>query len=190
MTRRVSRARHADAPLRLFIALWPSAAAARQLAAATDALHAACGGRKIPRENLHMTLAFLGSVMPGRVGEVEAAMRNVTGSGFELQLDAVEYRTRGGLWWIRATHLAPNLERLVQCLRELLRASGLRAEHRRFVPHITLLRDARPCATGQPPIQVTWPAREITLVCSHLDRRGARYEVIHRVALAKRTGST
>lgn len=189
MTGRVSRALRADAPLRLFIALWPSAAAARQLAAVTDALHASCGGRRIPRENLHMTLAFLGSVMPGRVGGVEAAMRNVTGSGFELELDAVEYRKRGGLWWMRATHLAPNLERLVQCLRELLHASGLCIEHRRFVPHITLLRDARPCATGQPPMQVIWPAGEVTLVCSHLDRRGARYEVIHRVAL-KRTGST
>lgn len=177
------RAPRADAPLRLFIALWPSAAAARQLATLTDKLHAECGGRKVPRENQHMTLAFLGSVAPGRVAEVEAAMHSAAGSSFEPQLDAVEYRKRGGLWWMRATQLDPGLERLVQCLRELLQTCGLRTEHRRFVPHVTLLRDARPCANGQPSMQVDWRARELTLVCSRLDRQGAHYDVIHRVAL-------
>lgn len=179
----------ADAPLRLFIALWPSAAATRRLATLTDELHAACGGRKIPRANQHVTLAFLGNLAPKRVTEVERVLQRVAGSSFELRLDVLEYHKRGGLWWARATQVDPALERLVQDLREVLNACGLRVEHRRFVPHITLVRDARHGAHGHTALPVTWRVRELTLVRSQLDRYGARYEVLHRVALANAAAS-
>ncbi len=48
---------------RLFLALWPTAAMQSELAdAARAVMESARGGREIPRESLHLTLAFLGSV--------------------------------------------------------------------------------------------------------------------------------
>lgn len=177
--------KRSDAPQRLFIALWPSRAAARQLAAMADVLHAACGGRKIPSANQHITLAFLGNVAPKQMAEVEGAMRSATGPCFDVRLDGVEYRKRGGMWWARATQVDPALELLVRRLREMLQACDLRVEHRAFVPHVTLLRDARPHADLPVTSPLTWRAREFTLVRSRLERDGARYEVILRVALAR-----
>ena len=50
------------APRRIFFALWPEPEVARKLHALSGAAHAVCGGRRMRRDTLHMTLAFLGDV--------------------------------------------------------------------------------------------------------------------------------
>jgi len=168
---------------RLFIALWPSAAAARQLANLTDALHAECGGRKIPRANQHVTVAFLGNVAAEGMVDVQQAMHQSVTHSFELQLDAVEYRKRGGMLWARASRVPEALDALVQQLRVRLGDAGFSVEDRAFVPHVTLLRDAQKPAHLNIPLHLNWQAHELTLVRSHLDRHAARYDVVYRVAL-------
>ena len=49
-------------PRRIFFALWPEPGVARQLDALAGAAHAVCGGRRMRRDTLHLTLAFLGDV--------------------------------------------------------------------------------------------------------------------------------
>jgi 2'-5' RNA ligase len=168
---------------RLFVALWPAASVAQRLEQFTAALSDECGGRRIVQQNQHITVVFLGSVTADRVAEVQGAMRAAAGRVFELQLDAVEYRRRGGMLWARATQVPDELDTLVRKLRTRLSELGFSIEDRAFVPHITLLRDARKPAELHT-LQARWRVDELTLVRSHLDSGGARYEVVHRVPLS------
>jgi RNA 2',3'-cyclic 3'-phosphodiesterase len=173
---------HASVRHRLFIALWPTAAVAQHLARLTSALQAEYGGRKIIQKNQHITVVFLGGITIDRIADVQGAMRAAAGQAFELQLDAVEYRRRGGMLWARATQVPDALDTLVRRLRASLRDLGFAIEVRAFVPHVTLLRDARkPAQLGT--LQARWRVNELTLVRSHLDNSGTRYEVVFRVPL-------
>ena len=165
------------------MALWSTAEVARQLVRITAALHAEYGGRKIAPQNQHITVVFLGEVGVDRVAEVQRAMQAAAGTPFELTLDKVEYRKRGGMLWARAMQVPDALSLLVNRLRTALIELGFTVEDRAFVPHVTLLRDARkPLQSAA--LNARWRVEELTLVRSHLDRHGARYEVICRVPLA------
>jgi RNA 2',3'-cyclic 3'-phosphodiesterase len=168
---------------RLFIALWPSARVARQLAGLTTALHAECGGRKIIQQNQHITVSFLGDVAPDQMAVVREAMQTSAGDAFTLQLTALEYRRRGGMVWARATQVPAGLASLADALRAALSERGFSVEHRVLLPHVTLLRDAHQPAWLET-LLLQWRVDELTLVQSHLARGGSRYEVIHRVPLA------
>jgi 2'-5' RNA ligase len=170
---------------RLFVALWPSAPVAQRLAQLTSVLHDECGGRKIIQQNQHITTVFLGGVTADRVADVQGAMRAAAGQAFELQLDAVAYRRRGGMLWARAAQMPDELDTLVRKLRAALGERGFSIEDRAFVPHVTLLRDARkPVLSLSHTLQARWHVNELTLVRSHLENGGARYEVVHRVPLS------
>jgi 2'-5' RNA ligase len=64
---------------------------------------------------------------------------------------------------------------------------GVPPEDRAFRGHLTLARSRRGDTDLRPltgtPITGWWRADEVTLVRSHLDSAGARYEVLERVAL-------
>src|SRR5205807_403857 len=62
---------------RLFFALWPDAGQRAALVHATRKAVRSSGGRPVPEESLHVTLAFLGSVPERRVAELQAIARRV-----------------------------------------------------------------------------------------------------------------
>jgi 2'-5' RNA ligase len=63
--------------------------------------------------------------------------------------------------------------------RELARL-GLRAEERPYVPHVTLLRNARRAPARNTFSPIDWRAREFVLVESVAANGGSGYEVIAR----------
>lgn len=134
-------------------------------------------------QNLHITLAFLGNVSAARAQQVRHAIRSASGPGFELWLDQVQYRNRGGMVWMRANVVPPALAQCVLRLRTALLALEFTVEDRAFIPHITLLRDARRPARLPEIAPAAWLVSEVTLVRSILERSGARYEIDLRVPL-------
>ena len=69
--------------MRLFVALVPPEEVRRRLEAEGRALRGLCGGgRMVPRENLHLTLAFLGETDRRRAAE--RAMDRAAGAPFSL----------------------------------------------------------------------------------------------------------
>jgi 2'-5' RNA ligase len=165
---------------RLFIALWPPAASRKALARLAEDAQAICGGRKIPEQKQHVTLAFLGDVEVAEVPDAKAALSAAGRVDFEFTLDALQYRRNGGMLWARPTQTPAELLALVERLRTALRARGLRAEERPFVTHITLLRDAVKPVQVMKPAPVSWRVREVVLVRSRLAAGGAEYQVVHR----------
>jgi len=170
----------ADAPRdgrRVFFALWPDDATRSALRFATQAAVQACGGRPIAKDNLHLTVAFLGglthaglvlarSVPPIQVGE------------FELTLDAVGVWPESKILWFAPLAPPPALGDLEGGLWDGLAEHGFRSAERIYRPHVTLARRARPIEQAVEP--VGWPVRELALVESLPYGKSVHYEVLER----------
>ncbi len=169
---RVSAA--ASERLRLFFALWPDAAARSALARYAQDAQAACGGRLMRPPNLHVTLAFIGDVDAARLDAILAAASTVAPRRLVLDIDRVEYWRHNRIVWAGASAVPDALVALVDELRAALDAAGVRYDRKAWVPHATLLRDAR--AAALPPLApVAWPVEGFVLVKSV---PGADYAIV------------
>lgn len=173
--------------MRLFLALWPDAAVAAALHARGRTLHAACGGRPMRRDTLHLTLAFIGDVAEEAVGRVEAAASRVRAAPFDLALDRVGAWHGNRVLRTGASDVPAALGTLAEGLSTELRAAGFALEDRPFSPHVTLVRNAEraPEAGQVPPLH--WRAEDFVLVISERLPSGARYRVLRRWPLGGAT---
>ena len=151
-------------------------------------------------ETWHLTLLFLGSVDPGKVGLLERTLASVAARGmpYEVRVDAGGGHTGGGrsrrgegVAWLG---LSTGADKLIE-VADLVAAacppditSGPSPRRTRSA-HLTLVRKAdeavvqalRTQAHG--PLGVGWVADCIELVRSHLGRGGARYETVLQATL-------
>src|SRR5262245_48097344 len=123
--------------MRLFFALWPDDGVRAQLAGWGRALHAACGGRAIRAENLHVTLAFLGEVGDSRVPDVERAAGEVAPRAAMLVLDRAGYWKHNRIAWAGSSDVPECLLALVRELRDALRHAGIDFDAKGFASHVT-----------------------------------------------------
>lgn len=160
--------------MRLFFAIWPDRAAREALASLGNRLAAAAGGRATPAEKIHLTLAFLGEVEPGRVALLHRVAAEVGGRSFRIALDCVGSFRRTRVAWAGSEDPAQELIALQADLAGRLRDSGFGLEERDYSPHVTLARKverAVPRARIEP---VEWPVAEYGLVAS----AAGRYETL------------
>jgi RNA 2',3'-cyclic 3'-phosphodiesterase len=169
---------------RLFFALWPTAAMQESLlAAASAATGSLASGRPVPRENLHQTVAFLGSVPESSLAKVEAIARSfprppALGAPLALTFDRLEYWARAELL-CAAAHPSPSAAgALAEALKQALLAAGFAPDLKPFRPHVTLARQVkrrpRECALAE----VTWTFSEFALVESRSGPAGSLYSVV------------
>ena len=77
--------------MRLFFALWPSAAECAALSAWHSPLRKLCGGRVMRTDTLHSTLVFLGDVEESRLEVLRLVAKGSNCRGFELKLTTAHY---------------------------------------------------------------------------------------------------
>lgn len=162
----------ADEKQRLFFALWPDDAVRAELA---GALRPAPDGRLVRRENLHLTLVFLGSVNQETRACVEQAASGVTCEPFELVFDVAGYFPRPQVAWIAPARTPASLVALVQALREALVPCGLAPDPRPYRPHLTLARKVRRRPAVPVITPIAWPVTAFSLVESRSQPGGVRY---------------
>ncbi len=169
---------------RLFFAAWPAPEIQQALGELALELQAHCGGRAIPAHNIHLTLVFLGDVERARLPHIEALARAVAAPRFELHVDRAKYWRHNRIVWAGVAQCPPAAAALVGQLEAGVAAAGMRVERRPYVPHITLLRDARraPADAAVPPI--AWPVAGYALVESVQRDRGRVYEPLREWPLA------
>jgi 2'-5' RNA ligase len=168
-----------NANQRLFFALWPEPGLQRTLA---DQAAQALGERRakrLPAENLHITLAFLGEVDAATRACAEAAAGRLAAEPFTLSLDRLGYWPRKGLLWAGPTDQPPALEALAADLNATLAADcGHQPDNRPFRAHVTLARKV-PKMPGRIAIDpLEWPVTRFVLVASELGKGGARYTIV------------
>jgi 2'-5' RNA ligase len=163
--------------VRLFFALWPDDAVRARLAHWSRELHAVCGGRPTRNENLHLTLAFLGSFEEARLAEVERAASEAVPRAVTLTLDRPGYWKQNRIAWAGASVVPLELEALVSELRGELVKSQIRFDAKTFVSHVTLLRDAREPKAVPALAPIEWRLAGFALVQSVDSPSGSRYEI-------------
>ena len=126
-------------------------------------------------EKIHLTLFFVGSIDRSRVTRLETIAAAIRSSAFELTLDTIGYWRGNGIVWCGATRCPSALSRLAADLGAALGREGLRVEERRYVPHVTLVRDAARAPRPMSFAPCAWHAREFVLVESEPYAGGKRY---------------
>jgi RNA 2',3'-cyclic 3'-phosphodiesterase len=177
--------------MRLFIALDLPVDVRTALAAWVEAA-APAPVRRVPVDNLHVTLAFLGTRSRDEAAAAGALLP-------ALVRPLPQLRTDGALWLplrrpgvltvaLEADETLAALQ--AELVAGLSSAIGFVAEPRRFRPHVTVGRVARGTridtrdALDPPAPDLRFGAHALTLYRSHTGPQGARYERISGVELA------
>ncbi len=103
-------------------------------------------GTKVPEENFHITLEFLGETDECGLKLIESAMDDVKADQFDLRINGRigSFRrgiNKGRVYFIQIDH-SRELEEMQWRLHQALKERGFRLEERPFKPHITLFRNA------------------------------------------------
>ena len=170
-----------DSPQRLFFALLPDEAVRKQLRQLQKNLGQA-GGRPVPKENLHLTLLFLGNVEADMVDAVRGIAAGIQGEPFDLVLDTLGgfRQNHARILWVGPSESPPELGALHQSLRRQVRKIGLRVGKGTYRPHVTLIRkaDLREKLPEDLEPDIQWTARRLALVASELRPAGSRYKIL------------
>ena len=202
---------HAPAPpareptRRLFFALWPDAEQRGALHSATRKSVKSCGGRPVPVQSLHVTLAFLGSVPEGRVPELDRIARRVA-DAFPaaaqpplLTFDRLAHWARPQILCALGTEepgavQAPGEPRdadaagapaLSASLKNETAAAGFSPDLKPFRAHVTVARKVAHAPSALALQPVLWRFEAFALIESRTDPAGPVYSVIESYLLVK-----
>jgi 2'-5' RNA ligase len=143
------------------------------------------GGRLVPRDDLHLTLAFLGHRPRRELPAILAELRTAAAAAGPMRFTVRRYReTRhaamlvlddeGGAGALMADDLQTRLERL----------GVYRREGRPWLPHVTVMRYRRaPGLRPSLPNVCTIVPSDAAAYLSRLGPAGAQYEILESVAL-------
>jgi 2'-5' RNA ligase len=169
--------------LRLFLALRLPVGVLDALEAWQRAeLHA---GRIVPRDHLHVTLAFLGARPAAELDAIVGALRQAAARAERPRLSVSRYRETRSVGMLVLDDDGGRTTVLADDAQERLERLGVyRREGRPWLPHVTVLRfRARPRLDPQLPGLEPFVPSEAAAYLSRLHPSGARYEVLDSVPL-------
>jgi len=141
-------------------------------------------GRVVPPENLHVTLAFLGSRPAGELPVILGVLERAAADAAPLRLDVTGYRESRSVGMLTLADEAGATAALAERLHAELEQLGVyRREARRWLPHVTVLRfRERPRLRPEPP-SLGWMSSDAAAFLSRLHppnpaATAARYEVL------------
>jgi 2'-5' RNA ligase len=143
------------------------------------------GVRAVPREHLHVTLAFLGHRPAGELESILGALRGAAAGAGEIRLTPAHYRETRSVGMLVLEDGAGQAGLLAGAVQERLEQLGVfRREGRPWLPHLTVARwRSRPRLRLEPPSTGTFVPSDAAAYLSRLHPDGARYEVLESVAL-------
>jgi 2'-5' RNA ligase len=172
-----------DGTLRLFLALRLPLPVLDSLVAWGDRHLTA--GRRVARESLHVTVAFLGARPAGDLPAITGALHAAAGAACPFELAAARYRETRSVGMVVLEDPSGGAGRLAADLHERLEALGVyRREQRPWLPHVTVLRfRQRPGLRPEPPKLGQFVPSGLAAYLSRLHPSGARYEVLESTPL-------
>jgi RNA 2',3'-cyclic 3'-phosphodiesterase len=177
--------------LRLFFALQPrdeqSVALTEQVAPLVTRLNA----QRVPAENLHATLCFIGAVSEEKLDTLRSAVDAVRARSATLQFDSLEYWRKPGVVCATAaeTTAAAPARALAERLAEATIAAGFSPDVKPFRAHMTVARKVQAARAAS----CEWPGTLVPSLTVHCDRfalmqsrrgeTGSIYSVVNSWAL-------
>jgi 2'-5' RNA ligase len=172
-----------DERLRLFLALrLPDAVLDRIVEWQPAALS---GGRLVRRENLHVTLAFLGHRPRDELDGILEALRETAAEAAPIVLGPARYRETRSVGMLVLDDRDAHAGAFARDLHERLERLGVyKPEKRAWLPHLTVLRFREPprLRPEPPPLEPFVPS-DAAAYLSRLSPSGAQYEVLESFAL-------
>ncbi len=132
----------------------------------------------MPPENIHLTLAFLGSVAASFRQCAEQAASAIQVEPFTLMLEQTGCWPKPGIFWAAPRHTPGPLSDLVRQLNAGLSGCGYVPESRPYAAHVTLARQVRREIKNVVIEPMKWEASRFSLVQSLTRAEGARYEIV------------
>lgn len=183
----------ANGDWRLFVAIEFDEELKDRLARIVEILHPLTSrGSFTHRENLHLTMVFLGNIPATDVPKVKAAIDGIQGEPLPLTISGLGRfrRPDGDICWLGVED-NPSLYQLHVKLRDALVYQGFSVESRPFKPHLTLGRrvqmkldlDYQQLSARVAPLQVR--VEHLTLMHSHRVNNRLTYTPIYRKRLGK-----
>ncbi|MDP2211603.1 MAG: RNA 2',3'-cyclic phosphodiesterase [Candidatus Aquicultor sp.] len=146
------------------------------------------GARWVARDNIHLTLKFLGSITEEQLAEIETALRSKAAAfkqfGVECgALGVFPNQKRARVLWVGADRGERELVDLSMLVEDALEPLGFARDDKPFKPHITLARlnppkpveHALKTVPEAPHQGQSIPVRGITIYQSHLKPTGVEY---------------
>jgi 2'-5' RNA ligase len=148
--------------------------------------------RAVTRDNLHVTLAFLGSRPAGDVGPVAGVLRTVAAAAAPVSLRPERYRETRSVGMIVYGDSNGAATALAEEVGEQLERLGVyRREQRPWLPHVTVARFREP-PRARPPVDGLGPVSpsDAAVYSSVLRPTGAQYVVLEHFELGAGTHTT
>ncbi len=148
---------------RVFFSLWPDVRQRDRLRDIISPVAKLVEGKPVFRGNWHVTLVFLGEFPERRISDLLASAADVPFEPFRTRFDRLEFWPRPKTACLVATSVPPELQGLVDRLNSLVDGFDVALEDRRYRPHITVVRRARPFETQRlaQPAVVEWSGFEL-----------------------------
>ena len=149
------------------------------------------GGRMVARNKYHLTLRFCGSSDALQSAEIATAVRQAVQSvrvaPFSITLNvANSFKTnRKYPWWLGPRETPAGLTLLQERVQSALTTAKVPLERYKFVPHVTVVQDARISLPTTPIKPIEWTATEFVLLRSFLAGQRDGYEEIDRWKLVE-----
>ncbi len=99
--------------------------------------------KPVERENIHLTLKFLGNVSTPRLAEVKSSLKQLTFPSFTAEIKgagAFPNLKHMNVIWVGVNEGWTQVEQIYEQVEKLLSGVGFRRENRPFSPHITIAR--------------------------------------------------
>lgn len=132
--------------MRLFIAINFDEVTKNALMRIVDNLkNVTVSGNYTTRDNLHITLAFLGEKTPEETEKIKKALSGISCKPFTLVFSGVGSFTRGDvarLYWIGIED-NPILNGLIVSVKNAMTEAGIAFDDKDIIPHLTIGRDVR-----------------------------------------------
>jgi 2'-5' RNA ligase len=167
--------------MRLFFALWPDSVLRERIAGVAAALRLDATALHVPRENYHVTLAFIGEVASSELAALRQLGRSRRAWASEIRFDALEY-WKGAQAIVAVARQTP--QAVSELAKELVRSSSVEPALRL---HVTLARKVAQAPVPQAMSPIEWDARSFSLVRSDTSRAHSVYTVVDTWPLLDKT---
>ncbi|QSX36499.1 RNA 2',3'-cyclic phosphodiesterase [Shewanella sedimentimangrovi] len=169
---------------RLFLGFAPDESQRRQLQALQRELQhrqtTPQGWRPVLKDNLHLTLAFLGGCSPEQRRELELGIGQIHKPRFAQRLERLQLWRGPGVLCLGEHAEDDGLLQLYRDSQTLAGKLGLQQSEHGFHPHITLFRKAKagqlPTLSPEP---LTLKPEQLHLYWSESTPSGVRYRILH-----------
>jgi len=169
--------------IRLFFALWPDKALRERLHDAANGVPIEGAARRVPRNNLHLTLHFIGNAYFEEMICLQRQARRVWADKFSFDIDCQGSFSKPRVAWLGCGRAPTALGELQGQLGRQLRLCDYQPESRRYHPHVTVARKIEPVTDSAQFEPIPWAVTEFALIEVQQIENGVQYRVVETYPL-------